>query len=522
MSDTREKPWVRRAMLATMLDFENCYRAIATKDGRFDGWFITAVTSTGIYCRPSCPARTPKRENVRFYATAAAAQEAGFRACKRCRPDAAPGSPQWDARADLVGRAMRLIADGVVDREGVGGLASRLGYSERHVHRCLLDAVGAGPLALARAQRAQTARVLLETTDLRIGELALTAGFASVRQFNATIRLLFGSSPSELRARRHARSLGAPSNAEAHPGLTLRLPYRAPLHAAGLIGFLAARAVPGAEQALPGAHRRSLVLPRGDGIVELTPAESYVRATFWLADLRDLGAAISRCRRLLDLDSDPQSIRERFEADPVIGTAVASQPGRRVPGSPDGAELAIRAVLGQQVSVTGARTIAGRLVATHGRPLSSPVGTVTHAFPEPAVLAALDPADLPMPRARGATLVALATALASGDLELGEGADRARSVAGLLALPGVGPWTAGYIAMRALRDPDAYPAGDLGVRRALERLGVPDPDRSLERRGEPWRPYRAYATQHLWAELAAPAGRQAGSRRAPGALALAA
>jgi AraC family transcriptional regulator, regulatory protein of adaptative response / DNA-3-methyladenine glycosylase II len=497
-----------------VLDFAHCYRAIAAKDGRFDGWFITAVTSTGIYCRPSCPARTPKGENVRFFPTAAAAQAAGFRACKRCRPDAAPGSPEWDTRADLVGRAMRLIADGVVEREGVGGLAARLGYSERHLHRCLLEAVGAGPLALARSQRAQTARVLLETSELGIGELALTAGFASIRQFNTTMRQVFDRTPRELRA--GAGADGGAAGSEPPGGVTVRLSYRPPFDGGGLLAFLGARAVPGIEQALPGGYRRSLALPRGNGVAELAPRDGHVRATFWLEDLRDLGAAISRCRRLLDLDSDPQSILERLAGDPTIGTLVRGEPGRRVPGHTDGAELAIRAVLGQQVSVAGARTLAARLVASCGEPLAMPVGDVTHVFPAAAALAELDPAKLAMPRARGATLVGLAAAVARGELILDEGADRARSVAALLALPGVGPWTAGYIAMRALRDPDAFPAGDLGVRRALESLrpGVAGAD--LEACAEHWRPYRAYATQHLWASLAAPVSAPVRARAALG------
>ncbi|MCW3033182.1 MAG: AraC family transcriptional regulator [Solirubrobacteraceae bacterium] len=484
-----------------MLDFAHCYAAITAKDGRFDGWFITAVTSTGVYCRPSCPARTPKQENVRFLPTAAAAQAAGFRACKRCRPDAAPGSPDWDTRADLVGRAMRLIAGGVVEREGVNGLAARLGYSERHLHRCLLQALGAGPLALARAQRAQTARVLLETSDLGIGELALTAGFASVRQFNTTMRQVFDRTPRELRAGRTAGASGGAAGAPAG-GVTVRLAYRTPFDGAGLLAFLAARAVPGVEQALPGGYRRSLSLPRGEGVVELTLGQEHVRATFWLEDLRDLGAAISRSRRLLDLDSDPHSILKRLGGDPVIGALVRDQPGRRVPGHTDGAELAIRAVLGQQVSLAGARTLAGRLVSSWGKPLVRPVGEVTHLFPSPVTLAALDAADLPLPRARGATLVRVASAVASGELVLDEGADRAQSVTVLLSLPGIGPWTAGYVAMRALGDPDAFPAGDLGVRRALESLrpGVTGVD--LEGCAELWRPYRAYATQHLWASLA--------------------
>ena len=476
-----------------MLDITHCYRAAAAKDGRFDGWFFTGVTTTGIYCRPSCPARTPKRENVRLFATAAAAQAAGFRACKRCRPDAAPGSPDWDSRADLIGRAMRLIADGVVDREGVSGLARRLGYSERHLARCLSEAVGAGPLALARAQRAQTGRVLLETSELGIAELALTAGFTSVRQFNTTIRQIFDRTPSELRARRNA------GREDEHAGLTVRLPYREPLDAAGLIAFLAARAVAGVEEVIGGGYRRSLALPRAAGVVELVPEDGQVRATFWLEDLRDLGPAINRCRRLLDLDSDPASILERLGPDELIGPLVRRSPGRRVPGHADGCELAVRAVLGQQVSVAAATRLAGALVSGFGEALHQPIGGVTHLFPSAAALVEVEPGTLPMPRSRTAAIVALASALHRGELVLDEGADRSASVAALLALPGIGPWTAGYIAMRGLRDPDAFMPGDLGVRRALESLGHDGQPGSAARLAERWRPYRAYATQHLWA-----------------------
>ena len=505
-------------MLGDVLNDEHCYRAIRAKDGRFDGWFFTAVTSTGIYCRPACPARTPKRSNVRFFTTAAAAQAAGFRACKRCRPDAAPGSPEWDRRDELAGRAMRLIADGVVDREGVAGLAARLGYSERQLHRRLLEALGASPLALARAQRARTARTLLESSELPIGALALAAGFSSVRQFNATIREVYACTPRELRADGGgARSAAAPSE-----GLTVRLALRAPYDAAGTIAFLTLRAVPGVEEGVQGAYRRSLALPRGAGVAELSPREDHVSATFWLDDLRDLGAAISRCRRLLDLDSDPHSILERLGDDPAIGALVRAEPGRRVPGSVDGSELAVRAVLGQQVSVAGARTLAGRIVAAYGEPLRRPIGAVTHVFPRPEALAAIDPQGLPLPRSRSEAIVRLAKALAGGEVELSEGADRERSVAALLALRGIGPWTAGYVAMRALRDPDGWPTGDLGVRRALEALRIDDADRSLEREGPRWRPYRAYATMHLWGALAASMPALPPTRRHESALGVAA
>jgi AraC family transcriptional regulator of adaptative response / DNA-3-methyladenine glycosylase II len=477
-------------------DSDRVWQAIEACDPRLDGWVFCGVKTTGIYCRPSCPARTPKRENVRLFASAAAAQAAGFRACKRCRPDATPGSPEWDLRADLVGRAMRLIADGLVDREGVGGLARRLGYSERHVHRQLVAVVGAGPLALARAQRAQTARILLETTTLAITDVTFAAGFQSVRQFNATIREVFALTPGELRAR--ARRYG---RAEDSGALSLRLPYRAPLDGEGLVAFLGLRAVAGVEEVHDGAYRRSLRLPHGAGVVELRPADGHVHARYWLSDLRDLGAAMQRSRTLLDLDSDPLGVAEVLGAEPLLGPLVRAQPGRRVPGAVDGHELALRAVLGQQVSLRGAATLAGRLAAAHGEQLARPLGGVTHVFPSVQALAEVDPGKLAMPLARRRALLALVGALADGQLVIDAGADRVQARRSLLALPGIGPWTAEYIAMRALRDPDALLPGDLGVRHALERLGHGREPAAARTLAERWRPYRAYAVQHLWASL---------------------
>jgi AraC family transcriptional regulator of adaptative response / DNA-3-methyladenine glycosylase II len=478
------------------LDDERCWQAVETGDSRFDGWIFCGVTSTGIYCRPSCPARTPKRANVRFFATAAAAQGAGFRACKRCRPDASPGSPEWDRRADVVGRAMRLIADGVVDREGVSGLAAHLGYSERHLHRQLVAVVGAGPLALARAQRAQTARTLLETTDLRITDVAFAAGFASVRQFNATVREVFAAAPRDLRAgarRRSPRAAGA---------IELRLPYRAPLDADGLIAYLGLRAVAGIEEVAGGAYRRSLDLPRGPGVVELWPTDGHVRARFWLEDLGDLATAVQRCRALLDLDSDPAAIDAALGGDPLLRPLVAASPGRRVAGHVDGHELAIRAVLGQQVTLAAAATLAARLVADHGVPLRRPLGEVTHLFPSAATLADVDPGRIAMPAARKRALLGLARAVADGEVALDGGAERDETQRRLLAMPGLGPWTVGYVAMRALRDPDAFLPTDLGVRRALEGLGRDGRPPAAASVAERWRPYRAYALQHLWGHLA--------------------
>src|SRR5215218_8163320 len=344
-------------------DFEHRYRAVRGRDVRFDGWFYVAVTSTGIYCRPSCPAVTPKRSNVCFYPTAAAAQYAGFRACKRCRPDAVPGSPEWDARADLVARAMRLISDGVVDREGVAGLARRLCYTERHLNRLLAAEVGAGPLALARARRAHTARLLIETTDLPITEAAFAAGFASIRQFNDTIREVFAVTPRELRRVRGRREAGVPGE------IPLRLPFRTPFDAIGMLHFLGTRAVAGVESFDGETYRRTLRLPHGAGTVDLSDGGDHVRCVLRLDDLKDLGTAVQRCRRLLDIDADPVAVADVLGADPLLGAIVRRSPGRRVPGSVDGAELAFRAVLGQRVSVASAGTLAGRLVARCGEPL---------------------------------------------------------------------------------------------------------------------------------------------------------
>lgn len=472
------------------LDPDRCYRAVHSRDPRFDGWFVTAVTSTGIYCRPSCPALTPKRANVRFYASAAAAQGSGFRACKRCRPDAAPGSPDADVRADLVGRALRLIGDGVVDREGVAGLATRLGYSERHVHRQLDAAVGAGPLALARAQRAHTARLLLETTDVPVSAVAFAAGFASIRQFNETVRAVYARTPSELRRRPSGRAHGVAG------AITLRLPHRQPCDVAGLLAFLGARAVAGLEAYDGSVYRRALALPHGEATVELSPAGGHVRCTLRLASLADLTAAVQRCRRLLDLDADPEAVVDALGPDPVVGPLVRRAPGLRVPGAVDGPEIAVRAVLGQQVSVAGARTLAGRLVARLGMPLDAPLDGVTHCFPDPDALAGAPDDVLAMPGTRRRALRAVAAAVASGEVALDAGADREDSRRRLVALPGIGPWTAEYVALRALGDPDAFPATDLGVLRALRARGVAPTD--VTRHAERWRPWRAYATVHLW------------------------
>ncbi|MCM2576700.1 AlkA N-terminal domain-containing protein [Streptomyces meridianus] len=475
-------------------DIDRCVRAVQSKDARFDGWFFTAVLTTGIYCRPSCPVPPPKPENMRFYPSAAAAQQSGFRACKRCRPDASPGSPLWNERADLTARAMRLIADGVIDRGGVPGLAAGLGYSTRQIERQLLAELGAGPLALARAQRAQTARLLIETSDLPMADIAFAAGFSSVRTFNDTVREVFALAPTELRR----RASGSRPSATAGT-LSLRLPFRAPLCPDNLFGHLVATAVPGVEEWRGGAYRRTLRLPYGHGVVELRPRPDHIACRLSLTDLRDLTGAISRCRRLLDLDADPVAVDEQLRADPVLAPLVDKAPGRRVPRTVDAAEFAVRAVLGQQVSTAAARTHAHRLVLAHGEPVDDPQGGLTHLFPTAQALTALDPESLALPRSRRTTLTTITAALADDGLGLDAGSDWARARARLAALPGIGPWTVDVIAMRALGDPDAFVPTDLGLRRAAQELGLPATPAALTARAAAWRPWRAYAVQYLWA-----------------------
>jgi AraC family transcriptional regulator, regulatory protein of adaptative response / DNA-3-methyladenine glycosylase II len=493
---------------------ERCVRAVQSKDARFDGWFFTAVLTTRIYCRPSCPAVPPKPENMRFFPSAAAAQQAGFRACKRCRPDASPGSPEWDVRADLVARAMRLIADGVMDDGGVPALARRLGYSVRQVERQLLAELGAGPLAVARAQRAQTARLLIETTQLPMGDVAFAAGFASIRTFNDTVREVFALSPSQLRERvarsvasrpspeRPAEGQGTPSpTATAVPltALSLRLPFRTPLAPDSLFGHLAATAVPGVEEWRSGAYRRTLRLPHGHGIVALRPQPDHVGCQLLLTDLRDLASAISRCRRLLDLDADPVAIADLLSSDTMLAPLVSKAPGRRVPRTVDPVEFALRAVLGQQISISAARTHAARLAVAHGEPVCDPAGGLSRLFPDAAALAEADPDSLAMPRSRRESFAALSTALAEGRIDLSAGSDWHEARAQLAALPGLGPWTLETIAMRALGDPDAFPASDLGVRAGAQQTGLPGDAPELTARAADWRPWRSYAVQYLWA-----------------------
>jgi AraC family transcriptional regulator of adaptative response / DNA-3-methyladenine glycosylase II len=480
-------------MGCVLIDVEQGYRAVASRDARFDGQFILAVRTTGIYCRPSCPAITPKRRNVEFYATAAAAQQAGYRACRRCLPDAVPGSPEWNLRADLAGRAMRLISDGIVEREGVPGLARRVGYSERHLTRVLTAELGAGPLALARAHRAHSARLLIETTTLSFADAAFASGFASVRQFNDTIRAVFGVTPSELRMSALRRSRHAAPTAGK---LTLRLPYRAPLDAAGLWGFLGARAISGVESIEDGEYARALSLPHGQGTARLRPADGHIDCTLRLTDMRDLGSAVSRLRRLLDLDADPGAVDELLAADPVLAPLVEATPGIRLPGSVDGAEIVTRALIGQQISVAAARTALSALTTALGEPLTSPDGSLNRLFPTPAAIASAGGSVLTGPRRRIATILAVNEAMADGGLDVHVGADPHELSVTLQQFAGVGPWTAGYVQMRVLGATDVLLTTDVALRNGAIALGL-DVD-GLDARGRVWRPWRSYAGMHLW------------------------
>ena len=559
------------------MTFDERYRAIDSRDARFDGQFVTAVRSTGIYCRPSCPARTPKPSNVTFYPTSAAAHEAGYRACKRCLPEAAPGSPQWNLRGDTAGRAMRLIADGVVEREGVPGLAHRLGYSPRHLTRLLTAELGAGPLALSRAHRAQTARMLLVGTDLPAADVAFSSGFASVRQFNDTIREVFGVPPLELRARRRATRNGdgrmpRPDAASA-PGVAidLALPHRGPLDAAGLFAWMAARAVSGAEVATASTFSRTLRLPHGPAWFELrldagdaAPAVGVrsgtastrtagagdttgrLRLRAELSNLADLSTLVTRARRLFDLDADPDAVDEALAQHPELAPLVAGLPGIRVPGAADPHEMLIRAMVGQQITVVAARTALTALTAalgdeapTFSRVSAAESGLESTArtalrgesagaptepsapaeplrlFPTMAAIAERGHEVLRGPAARIRAITGAAAALADGSLTLTTGDDATEQRAALLAMPGIGPWTADYVRMRVLGDPDVFLPGDVAVRSGAVASGLPGEPRALTEWAARTAPWRSYLTAHLWRAVPprAPAARRVAASR---------
>lgn len=479
------------------LSFDERYRVIESRDTRFDGQFVTAVRSTGIYCRPSCPARTPKASNVTFYATSAAAHEAGYRACKRCLPEAAPGSPEWNLRGDTAGRAMRLIADGVVEREGVPGLAARLGYSPRHLTRLLTAELGAGPLALSRAHRAHTARMLLVGTDLPAADVAFSAGFASVRQFNDTVREVFGMPPLELRARR--RHAARPTPASEAPGaIDLIMPHRGPLDSSGLFAWMRARAIPGVEVATDTSYARTLRLEGGPAWFEMRLDElGHVRLRARLTHLGDLSTLVTRARRLFDLDADPTAVDDALSRHPELAPLVARVPGIRVPGAADPHEMLIRAMVGQQITVSAARTALTALTERLGE--EAPDFGGTHLlFPTMTAIAERGREVLRGPAARTNALVGAAAALADGALTLTAADDARDQRAALLAMPGIGPWTADYVRMRVTGDPDVFLPGDVAVRAGAAAAGIPNDPAPLAAWAARTAPWRSYLTAHLW------------------------
>lgn len=536
MSDFRQPERSGRARVdavTTAMTFDERYRAISSRDARFDGQFITAVHSTGIYCRPSCPARTPKPTGVTFYPTSAAAHEAGYRACKRCLPEAAPGSPAWNLRGDVAGRAMRLIAEGVVEREGVEGLAARLGYSSRHLTRLLVAELGAGPLALARAQRAHTARMLLVGTDLPASDVAFSAGFSSVRQFNDTMREVFDLTPLQLRARRR-ETVPVPG------AIDLALPVRGPIDTVGLFAWMAARALPGVESAVPDAYARTVLLPGGPAWFRVRVVGDGLRLEARVQRPGDLPGLVARTRRLFDLDADPIAIDGALSSHSELAPLVVGTPGMRVPGSTDAHEMLIRAMIGQQVSVAAARTALGRLVEALGEPVvfggpggvggpggfgeSAPGhGGISRLFPSMAAIADRGHEVLRGPAARVRAVIETAAGLASGDLTLTAGDDGAAQREALLALRGVGPWTADYVRMRVTGDPDVFLPGDVALRSGAAAAGLPSDAKQLDAWARRVAPWRSYLAAHLWrvATRALPSARttRPPSSSDPGALA---
>ncbi|QYH36490.1 AlkA N-terminal domain-containing protein [Salinibacterium sp. M195] len=477
-------------MPSPTLSFDEQYRALCSRDARFDGQFIAGVHSTGIYCRPSCPAVAPKPRNVRFYRTAAAAHEAGLRACKRCQPDAVPGSPEWNLNDDLASRAMRLIADGVVERDGVEGLSTRLGYTSRHLTRVLTAELGAGPLALARAHRAQAARTLLGATELSISDVAFAAGFSSIRQFNDTIQAVYETTPSQLRLLSRRGAAAHPHEAHERPSaLTLRLPTRAPFDGAGLMSFFANHSVAGIEKATETSLERAIRLPGGVARVRLELRDHGIMCTAQLARISDVAPLVARVRRLFDLDADSLAIDRALSADPALAGSVARVPGMRLPGSVDTEETLFRTLIGQQISVAAARTVHARLT----RELGS-----DGLFPTAAVLAESGADVLRGPQTRIASIVGVAKAIASGELDLDVSTPVDEFTAKLVAMPGIGPWTAGYMAMRVLGNSDIMLSSDLVVRQGAEELGLPARASALTQYSSQWAPWRSYACMHLW------------------------
>jgi AraC family transcriptional regulator, regulatory protein of adaptative response / DNA-3-methyladenine glycosylase II len=469
------------------LDPDICYRAMAARDARFDGRFFVAVKTTGIYCRPICPARTPHRDHVTFYATAAAAQEAGYRPCLRCRPETAPNIGAWRGTSNTVSRALSLIEGGALDDGDVEGLAARLGLGDRQLRRLFQEHLGASPLAVAQTRRVHLAKQLIHDTDLSMTEVAMAAGFGSVRRFNDTFRRLYRRPPSALRHRRTPLADSA---------IRLTLAYKPPYDWDAILGFLAARAIPGVEAVAAGRYRRTFA----GGVVEVShePDRHRLAVAIRCDDIGVLPATIARLRRVFDLGADPEAIAAHLGIDPVLAQVVARRPGLRLPGAWDGFEMAVRAIIGQQITIAGARRLLGRLVAAYGAPLSGVADGLTHQFPTPDRLVGAEIAALGMPGPRGRAIANLAEAVIADPALLDRAASLDESIAALRTVRGIGDWTAHYIALRALREPDAFPASDVGLLRAMARDGVRPSQRDLLARAEAWRPWRAYAAQHLW------------------------
>jgi len=484
---------------------ETCYRALQSRDERFDGLLFVGVTSTGIYCRPVCPARTAKPENCRFFGSAAAAQEAGFRPCLRCRPETAPDLASWRGTSNTVSRALALITDGALDGPdaSVEALAERLGIGERHLRRLFVQHLGASPIAVAQTRRVLFAKQLIHETQMPITEVALAAGFGSLRRFNEIFRELFHRPPSALRRKALSNS------ASPEAGVTLRLSYRPPYDWESMLGYLRARAIPGVEVVENGSYLRTVGIDGFTGSVHVThlPERQSLSVTIRFPRVQSLPAIISRVRRLFDLDADIETIDAHLSLDPLLAPLVALRPGLRAPGGWDGFELAVRAILGQQVTVAAARRLAEQLVVSHGEPVSSNFvseARLTHVFPEPQHLALAKPIEVGMPAARRAALKELAEAAAADPNLFRPFGTIEEAIARFRKIRGVGEWTAQYIALRALRETDAFPAADIGLLRGAEVVdGIRSTAPNLRIRSESWRPWRAYAAQHLWAAGAA-------------------
>ncbi len=483
---------------------KTCYQAVKSRDARFDGRFFTGVTSTGIFCRPVCPAITPKEKNCRFFENAAAAMNAGFRPCLRCRPEVSPGSPAWNGISTTVNRAIRLINEGALDDASVDDLAARLGIGERHLRRLFMDHVGVGPKAVAQTRRVLFAKKLVNETNLPLTEIAMASGFGSIRRFNSTFQKLYGRPPREL------RRIAENEPVQGGSSLNLKLALRPPYDWDHLVGFFKTRAIPGVEDVSDGFYRRTIRIENQIGHLEVSHDATgpHLNVTIALDDTSHLKSVIERTRRLFDIDADSEAINAHLSSDPVLQKSVKDRPGMRVPGAWDPFEIAVRAVLGQQVSVSAARTFAGRLVDAFGAPLKEcPSAALTHVFPTPKKLAKADLQTIGLTTKRQETLRGLSQAFATGKLDMDKAHSLEEIEPRLTALPGIGPWTAQYIAMRAFAEPDAFPTGDLGLLNAFKQMGEDINIRELDRRAENWRPWRAYATMHLWAMLAPKTGK---------------